>query len=557
MYTGLVTEVSWERVFITIRGTINPEEPDWDEERPAIAEKLRQIIGEDYDPQRPYFFLRTKKYGQTYLLSPELSEEGNFSIRINVTEFRDRKQIPNGAFRISVFHGGFDSVLRAVPKIAEQALELSRPFIFNKTEECYVVNVLTSSNEADPSFLLRTYLYKRKRVKKITFRRIRDHVIKVCIDFYYSLLYHLVPHNGKRILLATETRGYLQGNLEAIYNRLYERGLDKKFHIYTSFRRASGGNEGALTWLKLMTRVAICDTILIDDYAPFLNWMMLKKKTRLIQVWHAGVGFKAVGFARFGKLGTPVLDAGHRQYDYAIVGSKALKKVYAEVFGIEEDAIIPTGLPRMDVLFDPKRQKKFEKEFFEEYPSLEGKKLILFAPTFRGMGAKTANYPYEKLDFHRIYDFCGEEYLFLFKMHPFIREEPPIPEECSDRLIDFSHYPDVNELLRVTDLLITDYSSIIYDYAVFHKPMLFFAYDKEAYSAIRGFQNDYDEFAPGKVCTDFDQMEAAIRNRDFETEKAERFLKENFDYMDGKSTDRFIDWFLTNPSADVLSLSES
>ena len=52
-------------------------------------------------------------------------------------------------------------------------------------------------------------------------------------------------------------------------------------------------------------------------------------------------------------------------------------------------------------------------------------------------------------------------------------------------------------------------------------------------------------------------MEAAIRNRDFETEKAERFLKENFDYMDGKSTDRFIDWFLTNPSADVLSLSES
>ena len=122
MYTGLVTEVSWERVFITIRGTINPEEPDWDEERPGIAEKLRQIIGEDYDPQRPYFFLRTKKYGQTYLLSPELSEEGNFSIRINVTEFRDRKQIPNGAFRISVFHGGFDSVLRAVPKIAEQAL---------------------------------------------------------------------------------------------------------------------------------------------------------------------------------------------------------------------------------------------------------------------------------------------------------------------------------------------------------------------------------------------------------------------------------------------------
>ena len=75
--------------------------------------------------------------------------------------------------------------------------------------------------------------------------------------------------------------------------------------------------------------------------------------------------------------------------------------------------------------------------------------------------------------------------------------------------------------------------------------MLFFAFDKDEYSTIRGFQSDYDTFAPGKICTTFDEMEEAIRNKDFEVEKVDKFVDENFDYLDNHSTDRFIDWLLT------------
>ena len=75
--------------------------------------------------------------------------------------------------------------------------------------------------------------------------------------------------------------------------------------------------------------------------------------------------------------------------------------------------------------------------------------------------------------------------------------------------------------------------------------MLFFAYDRDNYAAIRGFQSDYEDFAPGKICGTFDEVEQAIKDEDFELEKVDRFVEENYDYLDSGSSDRFIDWMLT------------
>ena len=210
------------------------------------------------------------------------------------------------------------------------------------------------------------------------------------------------------------------------------------------------------------------------------------------------------------------------------------------MFGIEEDALIPTGLPRMDKVIDKTENDRRRTEFYELYPELKEKKIILFAPTFRGVNAKEAYYPYDKLDMKRIYDMCGSDYVFIFKMHPFVKDRPPIPEQYSDRIKDLSMAGDVNDMLPVVDILITDYSSIIYEFSTFRKPMLFFAFDQKSYSVIRGFQSDYDDFAPGKICTSFDEVEKTIKNKDFQLEKVDRFVSENFDYLDSGATDRFI-----------------
>lgn len=347
-------------------------------------------------------------------------------------------------------------------------------------------------------------------------------------------------HSGRpRILFASEMRPSIAGNLLSIRDRIAERGLDADYDIRYSFRTLDTVTPESTA--TLAGEFAAADIILVDDYFPLLNKVRLREDQKLIQVWHAGSGFKSVGYSRFGNYGSPRLTDTHRKYTFAICGSEHLVPVYAEVFGIPNESVIPTGLPRIDFFLDPIRSASAITEFAAEYPQFEGKKKILFAPTFRGVGARTAFYDYDRLDFERIYRLCGDDYVFLIRMHHFIADAPPIPEEFSDRIFDLSHYPDGNDLLHSIDLLITDYSSILYEFSLLDRPMVFFAYDRDLYAATRGFHRDYDEMAPGRVCLTFDELVRAIEERDYEQWKVARFREDNFDHIDTSSADRFID----------------
>ncbi len=111
-----------------------------------------------------------------------------------------------------------------------------------------------------------------------------------------------------------------------------------------------------------------------------------------------------------------------------------------------------------------------------------------------------------------------------------------------DRLHDVSAYRgSTNDLLHIADLLITDYSSLIHEYSLLGKPMLFYAYDLEVYWAARGVHHDIVSTAPGKVCRSIDELVDAIRETDFEDWKIERFRRQNFDVVDRSSADRVID----------------
>ncbi|MBW1640528.1 hypothetical protein G3H63_15805 [Microbacterium resistens] len=357
-----------------------------------------------------------------------------------------------------------------------------------------------------------------------------------------------------RILFASEMRSGLTGNLLRIRDRLVERGLDRDFDMSYSFRTLATATPESTH--AVAAEVNAADIILIDDYFPLLNKIKLRQDQRLIQVWHAGSGFKSVGYSRFGNYGSPRLTDTHRKYTFAICGSSHLVPVYAEVFGIPESAVIPTGLPRIDSFLDPERIAAVTSAFEADYPEFAGKKKILFAPTFRGEGAKTAFYDYSRLDFQRLYEMCGEDYVFLIRMHPFVTTPAPVPEEFTDRIIDFSHYPDSNDLLHSTDILITDYSSILYEFSLLDRPMLFFAYDRDLYSATRGFHRDYDEMAPGRVCLTFDDLIEAIENQDYEQWRIEEFRRENFDHVDTHSADRVIDQLiLGDPRASLAAFA--
>ena len=236
--------------------------------------------------------------------------------------------------------------------------------------------------------------------------------------------------------------------------------------------------------------------------------------------------------------------SGHRQYDYGITSSVRIAHFYSEVFGINPEQLLPTGMPRMDEYLNPEYRNITEKNLYEIFPQIKDRKVILFAPTYRGKNRSDAHYPYEMIDFDRMYKFCADEYVILFKMHPWVAQPVPIPKAYRDKMIDVNKYPNINDLFYVTDLMITDYSSGIFEYSLMRKPMLFFAFDEIQYSYSRGFHRPYEESAPGKVRHTFDELMDAMEKKDYDYEKVGKYIKLHFDNIDTNASDRVIDWFL-------------
>lgn len=368
-------------------------------------------------------------------------------------------------------------------------------------------------------------------------------ILKRVIDLCYQILTLVRKRDGKHILLMSETRTPISGNLLALDNRLKERNLDRTYCISYSFAKTLQQSKWKtfLEWSRLLWLISGQDMIFVDDYVPIFKTIHLKKSTKLIQLWHAGVGFKSVGYSRFGKQGSPhPTDSCHRCYDYAIVGGRGLIDVYEEVFAISKTDILPYGLARLDGYMNEDKIQAYKDSFYHKYPELKDKKIILFAPTYRGKTQEEAYYPAEWVPQDQVVSFCGNQYVFGYKMHPFIKEKVGIAEEYKQYIYDFTDERDINELFYVTEILITDFSSNIYEFSLQRKPIIFYAPDKDYYQLTRGVHRTLDQ-APGVVCVEFKQVINTIKNEEFELEKLDDFVRESFDIQNKYASDRLID----------------
>ena len=170
----------------------------------------------------------------------------------------------------------------------------------------------------------------------------------------------------------------------------------------------------------------------------------------------------------------------------------------------------------------------------------------MFAPTFRGTGKETAFYPMERFQPERIYKETGGEYAILIKQHPFVQNSITINEKYSDYILNMSNFPEINDLLFISDLIVTDYSSLIFEASLLNLPMLFYVYDLEEYTSERDFYFDFDSSVPGKKVFTQEELITAINESDFQHEKVDQFAKRYFDHIDGQSTKRVVDLILEN-----------
>ena len=132
----------------------------------------------------------------------------------------------------------------------------------------------------------------------------------------------------------------------------------------------------------------------------------------------------------------------------------------------------------------------------------------------------------------------GDEYVLLIKHHPFVNNRSHIRKKYKDYIIDLSANSELNDLLFVTDVLITDYSSVVFEASLLDIPMLMYAYDLERYISSRGFYYEYEDMAPGKIVRTYSDLVTAIEQQDFENDKLQEFKKRFLDDLDGRSTVR-------------------
>ncbi|HHC5779693.1 TPA: teichoic acid ribitol-phosphate polymerase TarL [Staphylococcus aureus] len=485
-----------------------------------------------YLPEDKYLLVNEQELDYIAQLNPDVINDAYQNLKPEQEEYNEL-ETQNGKINFLL-----QTYLKEFRKggISKKTVYTVTPEISSDVNE-FVLDVVVTTPEVKSIYIARKYKELRKYFRKQSFNT-RQFIFKAI--FNTTKFFHL--KKGNTVLFTSDSRPTMSGNFEYIYNEMLRQNLDKKYDIHTVFKANITDRRGIIDKFRLPYLLGKADYIFVDDFHPLIYTVRFRRSQEVIQVWHAVGAFKTVGFSRTGKKGGPFIDSlNHRSYTKAYVSSETDIPFYAEAFGIKEKNVVPTGVPRTDVLFDEAYATQIKQEMEDELPIIKGKKVILFAPTFRGSGHGTAHYPFFKIDFERLARYCEKNNaVVLFKMHPFVKNRLNIADKHKQYFVDVSDFREVNDILFITDLLISDYSSLIYEYAVFKKPMIFYAFDLEDYITTRDFYEPYESFVPGKIVQSFDALMDALDNEDYEGEKVIPFLDKHFKYQDGRSSERLV-----------------
>lgn len=284
------------------------------------------------------------------------------------------------------------------------------------------------------------------------------------------------------------------------------------------------------------------------------DYLYPKKNQVFVQCWH-GTPLKRLGcdLEHFDNVLNTMKGMKKRykieasKFSYFISPSKFASEKFISAWNLKEigkeKIIIEKGYPRNDFLFNYTENdiKKIKEKLGIEN---DKRKIILYAPTYRANQHEAGKgYVYkEEIDFEQFKEKFGNEYIVLFRPHYFIANVFDF-DKYKDFVFDVSKIEDINELYIITDLLITDYSSVLFDFANLKRPMIFYMYDLEHYrDKSNGFYIDLEEL-PGKITKTQEELEKELINIEKEFKYDEKYKKfnEKYNYLDdGKATKRVL-----------------
>lgn len=368
---------------------------------------------------------------------------------------------------------------------------------------------------------------------------------------FYSLSKVIVPVDKNLILFESGIGKQYGDSPRYIYEEIVNRNLDyKKVWVINRKMNFIDPNTKTIKRLSPQYYFYLARAKYWVNNQNFPTYIKKRKETTYLQTWH-GTPLKKMLFDIENVQGRDdgYLERVHnatKTWSYLISPSEYATNAFRSAFHYNGE-ILQIGYPRNDIFYRDDIEE-IARKVKKELVLPEGKKVILYAPTFRDNENNGKNKFVFKLrmDLNKLKEELGEEYIILLRMHVVISNKLVIPEELQDFAYNVSNYPDIQELCLISDILMTDYSSIMFDFANTKKPLLFFTYDLEEYkNDIRGFYMDFEKEAPGPFLFTTEDIIDAVKNiddiKEKYSEKYDKFYEKFCSLEDGNAAKRAVD----------------
>lgn len=292
----------------------------------------------------------------------------------------------------------------------------------------------------------------------------------------------------------------------------------------------------AASMLRFMRMYASAEFVVIcDNHLPVASCKK-RRETKVIQLWHSGGALKRFGYDSPGNIPASYHGGNvYANYDLITVSAPYAVQPFVRAMRTASSCVQVTGISRTDWFFDAQKRAALRARFYELHPHAAGKTVLLWAPTFRGSAAAPQLVGEEALQ--TLQQQLPDDCVLFVKLHPHAQKKQALFAEAASPML-------TEELLAVTDILISDYSSIIYDFAYFEKPLILFTPDFEQYQTACGFYEDY-EAIPAFRAMDAAGLLRAVgaAKKDWQGAAAMRaFWQRTMSACDGHATERIVQW---------------
>lgn len=344
----------------------------------------------------------------------------------------------------------------------------------------------------------------------------------------------VLPKKKKTVVVATSKDFSANENLKYIYETIcLNTNLDVR--VLDNF------NEGFYeNWKKyyLLSRAKV---IVVDDYFYPLYRKKISRSQYYVQLWHAAGAYKKFAYSAISARQSNSLEfekKAHQQYTHIVASSEDVGKIYAQAFNHPKEKIKTIGFPRTDILYNFEYRKFIKDRFSKLYPELSDKKIILYAPTFRGGETERVNFK-SKIDWEKVK--IPIDTIVLVKYHPLIKKTSQYDNE---QIVDVSLQNEftILDFLIISDVMITDYSSVIFDYSLLNKPQIMYLSDIDDYVKERGFYYPIETYSYGAIAYNEIELSELINNTaaiKVKTDEQKEFVRKFMSSCDGKSSEKF------------------